>query len=119
MPLGCHHPPSTCFHLIIIDHLQPHYLLYTHSAVAWGILCLYAHLCASPLPTPPSHSLLTTVNNLFTHGWEPLKTYHSALSVQGLALFQFSVDSCQHFFHSPLAGKLLNIHSFWAQCPTH
>src|SRR5260221_6530943 len=49
---------------------------------------------------------------------EPLKTYHSTLSIQGLALFQFSVNSCQHFFHSPVAGKLLNIHSVWAQCPT-
>ena len=71
--LGYHHPSSTCFHLIIIDHLQPCYLSYTHSTVAWGILCLCVHLCMSPLPTPPSHSLLTTINNLFTHGWGAVK----------------------------------------------
>src|SRR6266481_1085085 len=73
MPLGHHHPPSTCFHLIIIDHLQPRYLSYAHSAAAWGILCLCACLCTSPLPTPPSHSLLTTIDNLFTHSWGAIK----------------------------------------------
>src|SRR5258708_37684547 len=98
MPLGRHHPPSTCFHLIIIDHLQPHYLSYACSAAAWGILCLCACLCMSPLPTPPSHSLLTTIDNLFTHAWEPIKNLPFSPSCQGPGPILLFIQLMSAFF---------------------
>src|SRR6266481_9024297 len=105
MPLGHHHPPSTCFHLIIIDHLQPCYLLYAHSAAAWGILCLCVCLCMSPLPTPPSHSLLTTIDNLFTHGWGAIKnlSFHPFHPGPG-PISVFSQLMSAFFFHLQLGS---------------
>ncbi len=107
MPLGCHHPPSTWSPLIICG---PCYPLYAHPTC----VCACAHHL-SWLHHPFSCWLPSTTCS--STAGEPLKTYCSVLSIQGLALIWFSVDSCWHF-HSPVAGKLLNIHSVWAECPT-